>query len=75
MALTARAEPEPTIGAEMPDPDPDLAPDGTGREPAAAFEAFFRETEPKLRRALVAAYGPDLGREAASVALSYAWEH
>jgi RNA polymerase sigma factor (sigma-70 family) len=46
-----------------------------GSDPAAAFEAFFRKTEPKLRRALVAAYGPDLGRDAASEALAYAWEH
>lgn len=46
-----------------------------GPDPAAAFEAFFRKTEPKLRRALVAAYGPELGRDAASEALTYAWQH
>lgn len=46
-----------------------------GSDSAAAFEAFFREAEPILRRALVAAYGPDLGRDAASEALAYAWEH
>jgi DNA-directed RNA polymerase specialized sigma24 family protein len=40
-----------------------------------AFEAFFRETEPKLRRALVAAYGFEEGRDAAAEALAYAWEH
>jgi DNA-directed RNA polymerase specialized sigma24 family protein len=40
-----------------------------------AFEAFFRETEPKLRRALVAAYGFEDGRDAAAEALAYAWEH
>jgi RNA polymerase sigma factor (sigma-70 family) len=55
-----------TSATSSPEPGPD---------PAAAFEAFFRETEPKLRRALVAAYGPDLGRDAASEALTYAWEH
>jgi RNA polymerase sigma factor (sigma-70 family) len=57
---------EPATVASAPGPGPD---------PAAAFEAFFREAEPKLRRALVAAYGPDLGRDAASEALTYAWEH
>jgi len=40
-----------------------------------AFESFFERAEPQLRRALVAAYGHDRGREAASAALSYAWEH
>jgi DNA-directed RNA polymerase specialized sigma24 family protein len=40
-----------------------------------AFEAFFRESEPRLRRALVAAYGPEDGRDAAAEALAYAWEH
>jgi DNA-directed RNA polymerase specialized sigma24 family protein len=40
-----------------------------------AFVAFVREVEPRLRRALVAAYGPDRGREATAEALAYAWEH
>ena len=40
-----------------------------------AFETFFAETEPRLRRALVAAYGPERGRDAAAEALAYAWEH
>jgi DNA-directed RNA polymerase specialized sigma24 family protein len=39
------------------------------------FESFFERAEPLLRRALVAAYGIDTGREAAGDALSYAWEH
>lgn len=39
------------------------------------FEAFFAEQEPRLRRALVAAYGPVRGREAAAEALAWAWEH
>jgi hypothetical protein len=38
------------------------------------FEAFFRETEPKLRHALVAAYGFEEGREADAEALAWAWE-
>ena len=42
---------------------------------AAEFEAFTREGEPKLRRALVAAYGFEHGRDATAKALAYAWEH
>jgi RNA polymerase sigma factor (sigma-70 family) len=40
-----------------------------------AFEAFVRASEPRLRRALVAAYGPEQGRDAAAEALAYAFEH
>lgn len=36
---------------------------------------LLRGVEPKLRRALVAAYGHERGREAASEALAWAWEH
>ena len=39
------------------------------------FSRFFEETEPKLRRALVARYGQQRGREATSEALAWAWEH
>lgn len=39
------------------------------------FEAFVHATEPRLRRAMVAAYGPEQGRDAAAEALAYAWEH
>jgi len=56
-------------------PKPAADTPGPAPEPVAAFEAFFRETEPKLRRALVAAYGPDIGLDAASEALTYAWQH
>jgi DNA-directed RNA polymerase specialized sigma24 family protein len=42
---------------------------------ATDFEAFVLVTEPPLRRALVAAYGYEDGREAAADALAYAWEH
>jgi DNA-directed RNA polymerase specialized sigma24 family protein len=41
----------------------------------SGFEAFVLVTEPPLRRALVAAYGYEDGREAAAEALAYAWEH
>jgi RNA polymerase sigma factor (sigma-70 family) len=40
-----------------------------------SFEAFVTGAEPKLRRALVAAYGFEEGRDAAAEALAYAWEH
>jgi DNA-directed RNA polymerase specialized sigma24 family protein len=41
----------------------------------SAFEAFLDQHEPRLRRALVAAYGVERGREALAEALAYAWEH
>ena len=47
----------------------------TGAPPADGFEDFVRTTEPRLRRALVAAYGGPAGREATAEALAYAWEH
>jgi DNA-directed RNA polymerase specialized sigma24 family protein len=40
-----------------------------------AFEAFVSDVEPRLRRALVAAYGTQKGREATAAALGWAWEH
>ena len=40
-----------------------------------AFASFVASTEPRLRRALVAAYGPTVGREVTVDALSWAWEH
>src|SRR5579863_421187 len=39
------------------------------------FTAFVVEHEPRLRRALVAAYGGSRGREATAEALAFAWEH
>jgi len=41
----------------------------------AAFEAFVQDVEPRLRRALVATFGAQVGREATVDALAYAWEH
>jgi DNA-directed RNA polymerase specialized sigma24 family protein len=35
----------------------------------------MRDGEPRLRRALVAAYGFEDGRDATAEALAYAWEH
>ncbi len=43
--------------------------------PAEAFDAFVRRSEPGLRRALVAAYGPQAGRDATVDALAWAWSH
>lgn len=39
------------------------------------FEAFVRENEPRLSRALAAAYGFEDGRDATAEALAYAWEN
>jgi len=39
------------------------------------FEAFVAAAEQRLRRALVASYGPAIGRDATVDALSWAWEH
>ncbi len=39
------------------------------------FAEFHRQAEPKLRRALIARYGGEIGREATAEALSYAWEN
>jgi DNA-directed RNA polymerase specialized sigma24 family protein len=39
------------------------------------FTEFFERSEPKLRNALVASYGVEVGTEAASDALAYGWEH
>jgi DNA-directed RNA polymerase specialized sigma24 family protein len=39
------------------------------------FSAFFVLAEPRLRRALVAAYGGERGREATAEALAWGWEH
>jgi len=46
-----------------------------GPQRAAEFEGFVRESEPRLRRALVAAYGFEEGRDATAEALAYGWEH
>ncbi|MHB1988128.1 MAG: RNA polymerase sigma factor [Acidimicrobiales bacterium] len=42
--------------------------------PSGGFERFYADNEPRLRRALVARLGPELGREAALDALSFGWE-
>ncbi len=42
---------------------------------AESFTDFAAEVEPRLRRALTAAWGDERGREAAAEALAYGWEH
>lgn len=44
-------------------------------EAIVSFETFARDAEPRLRRALAAAYGPELAVELNRDALAYAWEH
>ncbi|MFZ0664201.1 MAG: RNA polymerase sigma factor [Acidimicrobiales bacterium] len=39
------------------------------------FEELVAQVEPRLRRALVATYGFERGREATAEALGWAWEH
>ena len=40
-----------------------------------AFTEFVADCELRLRQALMASFGPDVGREAAAEALAYGWEH
>jgi RNA polymerase sigma-70 factor (ECF subfamily) len=40
-----------------------------------SFTVFARDVEPRLRYALAAALGQELGREAAADAMVYGWEH
>lgn len=40
-----------------------------------SFDSFFRVNEPLLRRALVAGFGGDAGRDATAQALEYAWRN
>jgi DNA-directed RNA polymerase specialized sigma24 family protein len=41
----------------------------------ASFRQFVLTVEPRLRRALVASYGLERGRDATAEALGWAWEH
>jgi DNA-directed RNA polymerase specialized sigma24 family protein len=42
---------------------------------AGTFEELVAEVRPRLRRALVAAYGPERGDEAVAEAMAWGWEH
>jgi len=39
------------------------------------FSVFVKEAEPRLTRALSAAYGIQVGRDATADSIAYAWEH
>jgi RNA polymerase sigma-70 factor (ECF subfamily) len=39
------------------------------------FEAFFRDAEPRLRRAYVGTHGTDRAADATAEALAFGWEH
>jgi RNA polymerase sigma-70 factor (ECF subfamily) len=46
------------------------------RQPTSiGFESFVDNARVKLRKALVARYGPEVGSEAAAEAIAYAWQH
>jgi len=47
----------------------------TDSKPAPTFTDFYRDVEPRLRRALVAAFGVDIGAESAAEALAFVWEN
>jgi DNA-directed RNA polymerase specialized sigma24 family protein len=40
-----------------------------------SFTEFVREAEPRLRQALCASFGADVGRDATAQALAYGWEN
>jgi RNA polymerase sigma factor (sigma-70 family) len=40
-----------------------------------SFDAFVEEAGQRLRRGLIARYGPEVGAEATAEALAYGWEH
>ena len=48
--------------------------DPTETADSEAFTVFAREVEPQVRRALVAAFGPDIGTDASAEAMAVAWE-
>ncbi len=49
-----------------------MIPDDTAVD---SFTELVKELEPRLRRALSAAFGLEVGREATADALAYGWEH
>jgi RNA polymerase sigma factor (sigma-70 family) len=73
--IEATATDPPSV-TPIPASDPPAAVSSIEDQPVpGSFGAFFRQAEPRLRRALVAALGPEQGRDAAAEALAYAWEH
>jgi DNA-directed RNA polymerase specialized sigma24 family protein len=47
----------------------------TNRVSESAFTEFARRAEPRLKIALCAAFGPEVGMDSTSYALAYGWEH
>jgi RNA polymerase sigma factor (sigma-70 family) len=47
----------------------------TSPQVEGAFARFVEDAEPRLMRALVGAFGSEVGREVTRDALVYAWEH
>ena len=43
--------------------------------PPESFQRFVKEAGPRLKQALIAAFGGELGRDTTAEALCYAWEH
>jgi RNA polymerase sigma factor (sigma-70 family) len=60
---------DPVLAVTAPDDD---VPVGGG---ASTFAGFVAAREPGLRRALIAAFGPEAGRDDAAEALAWAWQH
>lgn len=50
-------------------------PGSSGSDHRDSFTRFARDVEPRLRIALSAAVGQDLGMDATAEALAYGWEH
>lgn len=48
---------------------------GTVESPEAEFTGFVRDVQDRVRHALVAGFGIDVGRDAAQDAFVYAWQH
>jgi DNA-directed RNA polymerase specialized sigma24 family protein len=70
-APVAALEPEQKSGQRVLGAQESAAPGGLSGE---AFAAALRE-QPKLRQALVARYGVDVGEQAVAAAMAWAWEH
>jgi RNA polymerase sigma-70 factor (ECF subfamily) len=64
-----------TIGPSEAFLDVEVVSVGTALPERADFDDFVADVEPRLRRALAAAYGAEVGREATADALAWAWQN
>jgi DNA-directed RNA polymerase specialized sigma24 family protein len=71
---TAAPDAAPAGRADTGQPDAGRT-DGDQASAWADFEEFVKDVEPRLSRALAAAYGFEDGRDATAEALAYAFEH